>query len=152
MSCAADSMLRRSWLMRATAMPSSASRLRCLSSWASELCIVASAASARPISSSRPLGAMTRALSCGRSPKAMMFEVSRRTGRITSDHSAAHSTQVTTAEMISDRTRKLREMRHIASISGDSSSVTSIVAPSLCDRPMTRTSDPGWANSVRKAA
>ena len=28
MSCAADSMLRRSWLIRATAMPSSASRLR----------------------------------------------------------------------------------------------------------------------------
>ena len=56
------------------------------------------------------------------------------------------------AEMISDRMRKLREMRHIASVSGDSSSVTSIVAPSLCDRPIARTNDPGRANNVRNAA
>ena len=96
---------------------------------------------------------MMRALSCGRSPKAMMLDVSRRTGRITIHHSAAHSTQVTTAEMISDRMRKLREIRHIASISGVWSSVMSIGAPSLCDAPdRPCTIEPGWANSVRKAA
>ena len=79
-----------------------------------------------------------------------MLEVSRRTGRITIDHKASHSTHVTTAEMISDRTRKLREMRHSASIRGVSSSVTSMVAPSPCDLPITRASEPGWANMVRK--
>ena len=69
--------------MRATAMPSSARRLRCASSWASDRCMTASAVSARPISLPRPLGAITREASCGLSPKAMMLEVSRRTGRST---------------------------------------------------------------------
>ena len=70
-----------------------------------------------------------------------MLEVRRRTGRITSHHKAAHSTQVTTAEMISARIEKVREMRHIAAISGVSSRVTSML--SLGDLPMTRVSEPG---------
>ena len=82
----------------------------------------------------------------------MMLDVSRRTGRITIHHSAAHSTQVTTAAIVSAIVRKVREIRHIASISGVWSSVMSTSAPSLCVRPTTRTSEPGLANSVRKAA
>ncbi len=42
--------------------------------------MTASAASARPISLLRPVGAITRDASCGLSPKAMMLDVSRRTG------------------------------------------------------------------------
>ena len=42
--------------------------------------MTASAASARPISLLRPEGAITREASCGLSPKAMMLDVSRRTG------------------------------------------------------------------------
>ena len=130
MSCAAVSMLRRSWLMRATAMPSSASRLRWASSSASVPCMVASAASARPISSWRPLGAITRDMSCGRSPNAMMFLVSRRTGRSTICQSAAHKTQVTTAAIIRAILRNVRETRHSASLSGVSSRVTAMPASS----------------------
>ena len=81
-----------------------------------------------------------------------MLEVSRRTGRITSHHSAAHSTQVTTDETSSVRVRKLREMRHIASISGVWSRVMSTSAPSLCAWPMTRACEPGSVNSVPTAA
>ena len=42
----------------------------------------------------------------------MMLEVSRRTGRRTICHNASHSTQVTTAAMVSEMVRKFREMRH----------------------------------------
>ena len=65
-----------------------------------------------------------------------MFEVSRRTGRITIHHSAAHNTQVTTAETISEIARKVREIRHMAAMSGVWSSVMSTSAPSLCARPI----------------
>jgi acetoin utilization protein AcuC len=44
--------------------------------------------------------------------------VRRRTGRSTIRHSAAHSTQVTTAAMVREMLRKLCETRHSASISG----------------------------------
>ena len=97
--------------MRATAMPSSASRLPCASSCASERCMTASAASARPISLPRPDGVITRVASCGLSPKAMMLDVSRRTGHSTMRHSAAQSTQVTTAAMVSEIARKLPDTR-----------------------------------------
>ena len=73
--------------------------------------MTASAASARPISLPRPLGAITREASCGLSPKAMMLDVRPRTGRSTMRHSAAHSTQVTTAAMVSEIARKLADTR-----------------------------------------
>ena len=60
----------------------------------------ASAFSARPISSLRPLGAMIRETSCGRSPNATMFEVSLRTGRSTMCHSVAQTTMVITTAMM----------------------------------------------------
>ena len=50
----AVSMLRRSWLILATASPSAASRARDCSAARSSSCIRASSASARPISSRRP--------------------------------------------------------------------------------------------------
>ena len=74
--------------------------------------MTASAASARPISLPRPQGAITREASCGFSPKAMMLDVSRRTGRSTMRHSAAQSTQVTTAAIVSEIVRKLPDTRH----------------------------------------
>ena len=73
---------------------------------------------------------MTRETSCGRSPKAMMFEVSRRTGRSTICHSAAHNTQVTTAAIMRAMLRNVRETRHSASLSGVSSRVTAMPASS----------------------
>ena len=95
---------------------------------------------------------MTREMSCGRSPKAMMLVVSRRTGRSTMCQSAAHSTQVTTAAIISEMLRNVRETRHSASISGVSSSVTAMPASSGERRPATWIMVPGLANSVSKAS
>ena len=138
--------------MRATAMPSSASRLRWASSCARVPCIAASAVSARPISSWRPLGAITRDTSCGRSPNAMMFLVSRRTGRSTMYQSAAHSTQVTTAAIVRAILRNVRETRHSASLSGVSSRVTAMPASSGAAPPETWIMVPGLANSVLNAA
>ena len=107
--------------------------------------MTASAVSARPISLPRPLGAITREASCGLSPKAMMLDVRRRTGRSTMLHSAAHSTQVTTAAMVREMLRKLCETRHSASISGVSSNVTSIAASSGGAEEATFTIVPGAA-------
>ena len=88
--------------------------------------MTASAASARPISLPRPDGVITRVASCGLSPKAMMLEVSRRTGHSTMRHSAAQSTQVTTAAMVSEIARKLPDTRRNECISGCSSKANSI--------------------------
>ena len=110
--------------------------------------MTASAVSARPISLRRPLGAITREASCGLSPKAMMLDVRRRTGRSTMRHSAAHSTQVTTAAMVREIVRKLRETRHNASIRGVSSNVISIAASSGGAGEPSFTIVPGAANSA----
>ena len=72
-----------------------------------------------------------------------MFDVRRRTGRSTMLHSAAHSTQVTTAAMVREMLRKLCETRHSASISGVSSNVTSIAASSGGAEEATLTILPG---------
>ena len=114
--------------------------------------MTASAVSARPISLCRPLAAITREASCGLSPKAMMFEVRRRTGRSTMLHSAAHSTQVTTAAMVREMFRKLCETRHNASIRGVSSNVTSIAAWSGGAEEPSFTIVPGAAKSAWNVA
>ncbi len=53
-----------------------------------------------------PAGTITRDMSWGLSPKAMMLEVSRRTGRRTICQSAAQSTQVTTAAIMQGDVQK----------------------------------------------
>ena len=59
-----------------------------------------------------------------------MLEVSRRTGRSTICHSAAQSTQVTTAAIMRAMLRNVCETRHSAAISGVWSSVTVMPASS----------------------
>ena len=81
-----------------------------------------------------------------------MLDVRRRTGRSTMLHSAAQSTQVTTAAMVSEIFRKLRETRHNPSIKGVSSNVTSIVAGSGGAGVASFTILPGEANSAWKVA
>ena len=79
--CAVARMLRRSWLILLTAVPSAARRSFCLSAARRSACIWANSRWATPISSLRPEGVTSLEASSGALWKAIMLSVMRRMGR-----------------------------------------------------------------------
>ena len=152
-SCAAASMLRRSWLIRVIAAPSAArrsfwrrvvSRFRCR--WAYSSC-------ASPISSRRPVGGSMPASSIGSSLNRTILSVRRWTGRTISQCRVRNTSKAVKKEMISERIRMRCEYSSMPWRSAASEISTSrAVAGSRGDGPTTRSTSPPPPASVAMAS
>ncbi|MCY1232665.1 hypothetical protein D9M72_451700 [compost metagenome] len=108
-SCAEDRILRMSWLIFDTARPSSARLFCCFSVFCNSRCMLARCWPATA-SSSRPSGGTsTRPGSAGSSENSCMLAVIRRIGVISMRLMARKISAAVISEMISDRTKTLRE-------------------------------------------
>ena len=102
---AVERMLRRSWLILLTAVPSAARRVFWRRAARTASCMSCNCRSAQPISSPRDEGSMTLRGSSGFSLKAVMLLAMRRKGRTSTRCSARNSRLAVIAEIIRDSAR-----------------------------------------------
>ena len=130
-SCAAASMLRRSWLIRIIAAPRAARRSFCRNVFNRFCCRWAYSSSARPISSRRPVGCSIRASSVGSSLNRTILSVRRWTGRTIAQCRVRYTNRAVKKEMISERIRIRWEYCSMPRCSAASDISTSIAVAGL---------------------